>query len=213
MAQAGPADPALAHRVLEAHGILASVAWAAIMPLGAILIRLIPSGKAWLVHGAVMGVGLAMFTAAFGLGLWDMSQYHSTISKFAHTIIGTVMFAFAWLQPFLSVAHHYIYQRTSKRALISAVHVYFGRLLIITGMINGGIGLATAKQSTRAENIIYGTLVGVIWVVYTLLSLGFEVKRGNKAQWALQRVSSTRSSGSSGSYDHVRGSVGKSEMS
>ena len=80
-------------------------------------------------------------------------------------------------------------------------------------MINGGLGLALAKQSTRAENIIYGTLVGVIWVVYIGVTLGYEVKRDNNAQWALQRVKSTNSSERSSSVEHARGSIVKSEMS
>lgn len=79
-AHLSPADIALADRVKMAHGILASVAWATIMPLGAILIRAVPSAKAWLIHGAVMGFGLILFTSAFGLGMWDISIYRSTVS-------------------------------------------------------------------------------------------------------------------------------------
>lgn len=134
------------------------------------------------------------------------------VSFSAHTVIGTVLFAFAWLQPFLGMAHHYILLSTNKRTLISAMHILFGRILIILGMINGGLGLALAEQSTRAENVIYGTLVGIIWVAYTLVTLGYEVKRDNQAQWALRRAGSTDDSERSTSIKQVSGEVVKSEM-
>ncbi|EMF12087.1 uncharacterized protein SEPMUDRAFT_46913 [Sphaerulina musiva SO2202] len=81
MAEISMADLELANRLKEAHGILASIAWATVMPLGAVLIRVIPSSKAWLIHGAVMGFGLALFTSAFGLGIRDILIYHSTVSR------------------------------------------------------------------------------------------------------------------------------------
>lgn len=206
------ADLELADRLKEAHGILASIAWATVMPLGAVLLRVVPSSKAWLIHGAVMGFGLVLFTSAFGLGLRDLSIYHSPVSFSAHTIIGTVLFSFAWLQPFLGVAHHYILLSTNKRTLISAIHILFGRMLIILGMINGALGLILAEQSTRAENIIYGTLVGIIWVAYTLVTLGYEIKRDNQAQWALRRTGSTHDSERPTSIKQVHGGIMKSEM-
>ncbi|CAK4034639.1 integral membrane [Lecanosticta acicola] len=168
-------------QVLEAHGILSCLAWGAIIPLGAVLIRVIPSKKSWIIHGAIMLLGLSMVTASFGMGLQRLWAYHHDIGKFAHTIIGTLLFAMAWVQPILGTTHHFLYQVSGQRSLISAIHVFFGRLFILIGMVNGGVGLLLRGNATRAENIAYGTVVGGIWVVYILLSLGWEIKRETRS--------------------------------
>ncbi|PPJ54842.1 hypothetical protein CBER1_07857 [Cercospora berteroae] len=203
-----PADMALIKRVMTAHGVVASLSWAVVMPLGAIAMRKVPSSKAWLMHAAIMTLGLLMWTSAFAMGLWDVAQWKSDVSKFMHTIIGTAVFAFAWLQPILGVAHHYMWAKTHKRSLVSALHVYFGRLLISVSMVNGAIGLSMANIE-GPKKWAYGVLVALIWIAYTMVSLDWDVKRDNQGQWALRRLQDPISSRSS--KDQV--SVIKSELS
>ena len=45
-------------------------------------------------------------------------------------------------------------------------HVWVGRILITLGIINGGLGLQLDGTSTRAENIAYGVIAGLIWVAF-----------------------------------------------
>ncbi|KAM3417368.1 hypothetical protein BST61_g5618 [Cercospora zeina] len=182
-----PKDLTKIKHVMTAHGVVASLAWAVVMPLGAIVIRRVPSSKAWLIHAGIMIWGLIMFTSAFGMGIWDVAQWKADINHFMHTIIGTSVFAFAWLQPFLGLAHHFIWAKTQKRTLISGLHVYFGRLLISVGMVNGAIGLALARVS-GPEKWAYGVLVSLVWIAYTLATLDWEIKRDNQGQWALRKM-------------------------
>lgn len=130
------------------------------------------------------------------------------IGYYAHTIIGTILFAMAWAQPFLGTAHHFIYQVKGERSYISALHIFFGRIFILIGMVNGGVGLLLGGYSTRAENIAYGTLVGIIWVVYILLSLGWEVRREDRRTEDRVR-SETASAGSSNGASYRNDSVEK----
>ncbi|KAF2208610.1 hypothetical protein CERZMDRAFT_10258, partial [Cercospora zeae-maydis SCOH1-5] len=169
-------DLALIERVMTAHGVVASLSWAMVMPLGAIAIRRVPSSKAWLIHAGIMTWGLVMFTSAFGMAIWNMAQWKSDINEFVHTIIGTAVFAFAWLQPFLGLAHHFMWAKTQKRTLISGLHVYFGRLLISVGMVNGALGLALASVD-GPKKWAYGVLVSLVWIAYTLAMLDWEIKR------------------------------------
>lgn len=69
----------------------------------------------------------------------------------------------------------------TKKTFIGAAHVYIGRLLILLGIINGGIGLLWGRTSSRAQNIAYGVVCAVVWVVYILMSLGYEVRRENRS--------------------------------
>ena len=63
------------------------------------------------------------------------------LHKNTHTILGTVVVAALLLQPFLGYIHHRRYQSISNRTAWTYIHVWYGRMLIILGIINGGLGL------------------------------------------------------------------------
>lgn len=78
------------------------------------------------------------------------------------------------LQPFLGALHHVVYKRQGRRGALSHVHVWFGRSLIILGVVNGGFGLKLASAS-RSLYIAYivlaaifagGYIVGVPYIEY-----------------------------------------------
>ena len=223
--------------VLEAHGATGALTWAILFPVGAITLRLINSPKAWLVHAAIMSFSLIIFAVNVGTGLWVvMDSWHLKVRFLrglgneepqltshdqigdlkrgmgignAHTIIGIAVFAFAGLQPFLGLIHH-IMQKGSgltKRTFIGAVHVYIGRLLILLGIINGGIGLLWAEESTRAQNIAYGVVCAVVWIAYILMSLGFEVKRENKSVERAKSLAESSRTGSGSLSSPVEGEM------
>ena len=48
------------------------------------------------------------------------------------------------------------------------VHIWHGRILIILGIVNGGLGLQLADNTTSGE-IAYGVVAGVIFVVYIVV--------------------------------------------
>lgn len=81
------------------------------------------------------------------------------------------------IQPFLGVIHHWIYIRKKTRTALAPVHVWLGRILIILGMVNGGLGLRLA-DNTHGGKIAYGVVAGVCgamylaWVVYRLRRRG-----------------------------------------
>ncbi|EME41686.1 hypothetical protein DOTSEDRAFT_73924 [Dothistroma septosporum NZE10] len=207
--------PMVTH-VLEAHGVCGSLTWAILFPIGAIALRLINSPKAWLIHAFIMSCSLIIFAVNIGTGLWVvMDSWHKKIGDLnrglgignAHTIMGLAVFAFALLQPFLGLAHHFMQKSGawSKRTFVGAVHVYVGRLLILMGIINGGIGLLWSAESTRAENIAYGVVCAVVWVVYILMSLGYEVKRENSSVDRAKSLAGSDRSGSGSLSSPVEG--------
>jgi hypothetical protein len=82
-----------------------------------------------------------------------------------HTIFGTVILVLFLIQPFLGLAHHHFYKKNAARSSVSHVHIWFGRVIIILAVINGGLGLKLAAN-TRACEIAYGVVAGVVAVVY-----------------------------------------------
>ena len=78
-----------AHRVLIAHGVIMSLAWVVVFPLGAIIIRLFSFSNLVWVHAGIQAVGYMMAIAGLGLGAWvgtaveeyEVSRIHSPPSR------------------------------------------------------------------------------------------------------------------------------------
>lgn len=88
------------------------------------------------------------------------------------------------LQPFFGVIHHRRFLRTGKRTRWTSLHVWYGRLLIVLGIINGGLGLQLAAN-TRAGEIAYGVIGGVVGLAYILSVIWRDVKtKGSGAERA-----------------------------
>ncbi len=69
------------------------------------------------------------------------------------------------IQPALGVLHHMNYLKTNRRGLISYVHIWYGRILMALGVINGGLGLQLAGAG-NGPVIAYGVVAGVVFVSY-----------------------------------------------
>ena len=89
-------------------------------------------------------------------------------------VIGLLFF-----QPAAGVLHHHFFKRDKKRNIFSYGHIWLGRCVIILGIINGGLGLQLAGDSTGGK-IAYGVASGVIFLLY-LGVLGWNWKQEFKA--------------------------------
>lgn len=74
--------------------------------------------------------------------------------------MGTIVVVMLIVQPFIGLAHHLIFRRKQKRTVLTFVHIWYGRALILLGMINGGLGLQLANN-TRAGKIVYSVIAGI----------------------------------------------------
>jgi len=101
-----------------------------------------------------------------------MSQLH----KNTHTILGTVVVVALLFQPFLGIIHHRRYLAVQKRTAWTYVHVWYGRILILLGIINGGLGLQLAAN-TMAGKIAYSVLGGIMGALLCAVAVLFETKK------------------------------------
>lgn len=186
-----PHIPHYFHKVAKAHGITGSTAWCLVLPLGAILLRLWPSGKplagsnkpwkpsAFWMHVLTQTLGLMLYLVNFAQGVY-MAHLTDKFHNY-HVYIGIVIFAFAFTQPITGWVHHVLFLKGRGRTSASHVHVWLGRALITLGAINGGLGLLllakTPYHAQNADYIIYGVITAVVWLVYVGVAVWFEVKR------------------------------------
>lgn len=155
--------------ILLVHGIFASVAFLVFFPIGAIIMRLGKFSNVVAVHVATQVFAWLLFITAFGLGLYYgiTGDYMSE----AHPIIGLVLVALLLIQPLAGWLHHRQFLRTGQRSAVSHSHIWIGRVAIILGMINGGLGCQLGGVETKYV-IAYSVVAGVIGLAY-LVSIVF----------------------------------------
>lgn len=85
------------------------------------------------------------------------------------------------LQPILGALHHTSYKRQGRRGALSHVHVWYGRALMILGIINGGLGLQLARAN-MAFRTAYIVLAAVIAGPYFLAIPWLEMRKAKASK-------------------------------
>lgn len=98
-----------------------------------------------------------------------------------HPIIGVVVLALVVFQPLLGYLHHRQYKRTQTRTTVSHLHLWNGRVLLVLGIINGGLGLAVAGAPSTAKlaYTIVAAVMGGAWLLVTVVA-GWRQARGGR---------------------------------
>jgi hypothetical protein len=148
------------------------------------MIRLASFPGLWIVHGLFQILGLLLYTVAFGIGIWMTKNFY-TLND-AHPIIGIALFALLAFQPMLGFLHHVFFKRHNARTIWSYGHIWFGRIAIILGIVNGGLGLGLAKRTghmvpPQSAVIGYSVVAGFFGLAYILSAIYGERKRGQSS--------------------------------
>jgi hypothetical protein len=185
--------------MLIAHGILASLAFVILFPVGGIAIRLVSMpGIAWL-HGAFQIFGYLVYIAGAGLGIY-LAKNMSLLDSH-HPIIGLVLLAVLFFQPALGWLHHLFFVRVQGRTFWSYGHIWLGRLAITLGIINGGLGLRLAERSnmsSRGGQIAYGVVAGLMWLAWVGAMVIGERRRNRAPVAETRKMAEERASDSDG---------------
>ena len=80
------------------------------------------------------------------------------------------------LQPILGYLHHAHFVRHRRRGIVSYLHRFYGRALIIIGIVNGGLGLQLARAPGAAV-ISYSVVAGAVALIYIVVVMVAEERR------------------------------------
>ncbi|PHH60094.1 hypothetical protein CDD81_2138 [Ophiocordyceps australis] len=147
--------------LVYAHGVLMTIIFAAGYPLGSILMPLL--GK-WLVHASWQIILFLGMWAGFGIG-YAITHRVGTVFKSTHTQLGAAVCALMCLQPIFGYLHHLFYLKHRRRGAFSHVHIWYGRALMLIGIVNGGLGLQLAGNP-RGFTIGYCVVAAVCGAAY-----------------------------------------------
>lgn len=150
--------------ILTAHAVVMAIVMVFLYPLGSALMPLVGN---WLLHGAWQGLAYLLMWAGFALGVVAADQRGMLFASVGrtHTVLGTVVVAAMGLQPLLGVLHHRHFVANQSRGAVSHVHIWWGRALMVLGVVNGGLGLQLSSASNGLV-IGYSVASAVLFVVY-----------------------------------------------
>lgn len=92
--------------------------------------------------------------------------------------------------------HHRNFVKYQRRTLVSYLHLFNGRVLIILGIVNGGLGLRVSRGSSHRAKQAYTIVAAVIGGLWLLVTVVGEIRKSRA------RDVSGRGAGDSG--DHVK---------
>lgn len=91
-------------------------------------------------------------------------------------MFGTVIVSLMLVEPFIGIIHHLRFLKTREPGLWTVWHIWYGRVLILLGIINGGLGLKLAGNTTGGK-IAYGVVGGISGVGILLLAFWMKTER------------------------------------
>jgi hypothetical protein len=153
-----------------AHCIIMSIAFVILLPSFALTLYIIPSSKTVPhIHAPLQILSLALVIAGFGLGVSLARDLEVTVAY--HPIIGYIVIGCLILfQPAMGLLQHLHFRKTSEKSLFAYGHRWLGRVLLVSGIINGGLGFRFAQMegsgAPRGAVIAYSVVAGVMGSMY-----------------------------------------------
>ena len=87
------------------------------------------------------------------------------VTSNGHAIIGIIVIGVLFFQPFLGLLTHALFKKKGKTPAIGIIHRWIGRVFLVLGVINGGLGFQIAWANKPAE-IAYGVVAGFFFLLW-----------------------------------------------
>lgn len=155
------------NRALLAHGVIMAISWLLLLPFGATFIRFLaqafPRPVPLYMHAGIQLLTFMLAIAGFSLGIYA-TQQNELNGTGNHKRLGIAIMLLFFLQAPMGYIHHVNYVATGARGVWSHVHIWNGRLVILLGIVNGGLGLNLAGIKRMSHGVMKGK-VDKKWVI------------------------------------------------
>jgi hypothetical protein len=159
-----------------AHGLIMSITFLFLLPSSALTVYLPFPKTIRFIHAPLQAVDIILLIAGLVLGLnlgrpiGFTAGYHQVIG---YSVLG-ILFS---LQPILGALQHRHYTRTGGRSIFGVFHQWLGRLAILLGIINGGLGFMQtgpvgSTYVPRWSVVAYGIVAGLMFLLYVAVVCG-----------------------------------------
>ncbi|KAJ5112735.1 Alpha/beta hydrolase fold-3 [Penicillium argentinense] len=167
-----PFDTVALNRKKLAHAILMTLVFVVFFPFGALALYVFPSTI--VTHATLQLFNLVIAIAGLGIGVSMAKQIQ--LSNHHHPIIGlVVVIGLVVLQPAMGLLQHRHYRKSvgdgsSGKGPFAYLHRWFGRMMIVLGIINMGLGFRLTgfqdPYAPRGAVIACSVVAGVVAIVY-----------------------------------------------
>ncbi|KAL5358006.1 hypothetical protein BJX96DRAFT_145753 [Aspergillus floccosus] len=155
-----------------AHAVLMILVFVIFFPMFALMLHTGAHPRIVEFHACFQLFTLAVAIAGFGIGISLAKSLH-LVGNY-HPIIGMVAVpALILFQPAMGFLQHRYFHKTGKKSVFAYLHRWFGRSIVVLGIVNGGLGFHLARRVTATAPvgaiIAYSVVAGIIGLAYVLV--------------------------------------------
>lgn len=167
----------------SAHAAIMSLVFVVMFPLASLTLYLPHAQKVRLIHAPLQVVSIVLMIAGLGLGV-QLGKQISMLDGY-HQVIGYIVFGWMVIaQPVLGLTQHLHYRRNGTRSPMGVGHRWLGRIMMVAGIVNGGLGFLQtgpvgSRYVPRYAVIVYSIVAVVVFLIYmaVILYSTFSTKR------------------------------------
>lgn len=123
-------------------------------------------------------------------------------------VIGIIVVGSLCFMPLLGWMHHIVFVSKGRRSAWSYAHIWLGRIMLVLGGINGGLGFKIEHSIRGPWQTAYIVLAAFFFLLWFAVAAWDEVKRSNSKMKSAKRHASSESWGT-GSTEAVDPGVGQ----
>ncbi|KAF2665638.1 hypothetical protein BT63DRAFT_482560 [Microthyrium microscopicum] len=142
------------------HGILLSIAFCAIFPIGALIHSIFKNSNLWIAHAITQTCGLIF--AITGLVFGFEMVYSFEKMPYHHGVLGLIIVATLCAMPFIAIMHRRLIAVHPHLPYFGWIHRTLSLICMFGGIINGAYGLKYSS-APRSQKIAYGLLAGICY--------------------------------------------------
>ena len=158
-----------------AHAAVMSAVFLVLFPLIALTLYLPTAKRVRYIHAPLQVVSIILMLVGLGLGV-KLGNSVDELDGY-HQVIGYILVAvLIGGQPALGIYQHMYYHRTGGHSILGTLHKWMGRIAILVGAVNGGLGFMQSGPvgSTYVPNyavVVYSIVAVVVFFIYLLVVL------------------------------------------
>ncbi|KAJ5565561.1 Alpha/beta hydrolase fold-3 [Penicillium sp. DV-2018c] len=161
------------NKKMTAHAVLMILAFVIMFPFFALGLHVLPSKLAVKIHGTFQVFTLAVVVAGLGVGV-SLARQVALVDSY-HAILGIIIVScLVLIQPAMGLLQHRFFRKTGRKGPFAYMHRWFGRLMIILGIINVGLGFKLA-QGPRGAIIATSVVAGVVALFYLVVIIALSL--------------------------------------
>jgi hypothetical protein len=104
-------------------------------------------------------------------------MFEQLVTFNGHAVIGMIVIGSLFFQPIFGAVHHMRYRKTGQRRPLGPAHRWFGRTMLVAGVINGGLGAQLAYED-NSFIVPYSVVAAVFYTTWLVVVVWNNTQRG-----------------------------------